>query len=211
MVFPVVVYRCVSWIIKKAEWCFRIVVLERWPFRIPRTVRTTRPILKEMNTEYSEYWLEGLMLKLQYFGHLMQIADSLENTLMLAKIEVKRRRGKQRIKWLDSITSSWTWIWANSRRQWSTEKPGLMQSVGSQRVGQDLISEQQGKSSNGESWTNLKSKDLCLILSSTSCMNLYVSNLISLRPSFINKMFKNHLPHKTVLRNNWNNACKSYL
>jgi hypothetical protein len=135
----------------------------------------------------------------------------LENTLMLAKIEVKRRRRKQRIKWLDSITSSWTWIWANSGRQWSTEKPGLMQSVGSQRVGHDLISEQQGKSSNGESWTNLKSKDLCLILSSTSCMNLYGSNLISLRPSFINKMSKNHLPHKTVLRNNWNNACKSYL
>ena len=102
-------------------------------------------------------------------------------------------------------------VWANSGRQWSTEKPCMMQSMGSQRVGQYLVSEQQGTSSNGESWTNLESKVLCLILSCTSCMNLYGSNLISLRPSFINKMSKKHLPHKIVLRNNWNNACKSYL
>ena len=70
-------------------------VLEKRPFRIPQTVRrTTQPIIKEMNTEYSEYTLEAVMLKLQFFGHLMRIADSLENTLVLEKTEGRRRRGR---------------------------------------------------------------------------------------------------------------------
>ena len=86
------------------NWCFRIVVLEL--LRVPWTVRrSNQSILKEINPEYP---LEGLMLKLrfQYFGHLMQTADSLEKTLMLGKIEGKRRRGQQRMRWLDGITDS---------------------------------------------------------------------------------------------------------
>ena len=76
--------------------------------------RLNQSILQKTDPEYS---LEGLMLKLklQYFGHLMQRADSLEKTLMLGKIEGKRRRGWQRMRWLDSILTQWTWIWANSR------------------------------------------------------------------------------------------------
>ena len=103
MVFPVVVYRCDSWTIKTAE-CRRLDVLEFWYWtrllRVPWTARRSNPsILKEISTEYS---LEGLMLKLkpQYFSHLMQIADSLEKTLMLGKIEGRRRRGRQRmVRW----------------------------------------------------------------------------------------------------------------
>ena len=107
MVFPVVMYGCESWTIKKAEhqridafelWCWRRLL------RVPWTVRTSNPsILKEISPEYS---LEGLMLKLQYFGHLMQRASSLERTLMLGKIEGRRRRGQQRMRWLDGITNS---------------------------------------------------------------------------------------------------------
>ena len=102
-------YRCESWTIKKAE-CWRIDVFELWCWRrllrVPWTARrSNQSILKEMNPEYS---LEGLILKLkvQYFGHLMQRTDSLEKTLMLGKIEGRRRRGQQRIRWLDGITNS---------------------------------------------------------------------------------------------------------
>ena len=101
MVFPVVMYGCESWTIKKAEhlrsdafelWCWKRLL------RVPWTVRKlNQSILKEINPEYS---LERLMLKLQYFGHLMQRADSLEKTLMLGKIEGRRRRGQQRMRWL---------------------------------------------------------------------------------------------------------------
>ena len=109
MVFPVVMYRCESWTIKKAEcwginafelWCWRRLLRVRWTAR-----RSNQSILKEINPEYS---LEGLMLKLklQYFGHLMQITDSLGKTLMLGKIEGRRRRGWQRMGWLDGITDS---------------------------------------------------------------------------------------------------------
>ena len=107
MVFPVVMYGCESWTIKKAErqridafelWCWRRLL------RVPWTVRTSNlSILKEISPEYS---LEGLMLKLQYFGHPMQRASSLERTLMLGKIEGRRRRGQQRMRWLDGITDS---------------------------------------------------------------------------------------------------------
>ena len=94
MVFPVVMYRCESWTIKKAE-CQRNDAFELWCWRrrlrVPwKTRRSDQSILKEINPEYS---LEGLRLSLQYFGHLMQIADSLEKTLMLGKIKGKRRRG----------------------------------------------------------------------------------------------------------------------
>ena len=73
------------------------------------------------------------MLKLQYFGHLMWRADSFKKTLMLGKIEGRRRRGQQRMRWLDGIPTQWTWIWTNSRMWWRTGKPGILQSTGLQR------------------------------------------------------------------------------
>ena len=109
MVFPVVMYGCESWTIKKAE-CQRTDAFELWCWRrllrVPWTARTSnQSILKEISAEYS---LEGLMLKqkLQYFGHLMQRADSFEKILMLGKIEGRRRRGQQRMSWLEGITDS---------------------------------------------------------------------------------------------------------
>ena len=108
MVFPVVMYGCESWTIKKAE-CWRIDAFELWCWRrllrVPWTARSNQSILKEINPEYS---LEGLMLKpkFQYFGHLTGIAYSLEKTLLLGKIEGRRRRGQQRMRWLDGIPNS---------------------------------------------------------------------------------------------------------
>ena len=107
MVFLVVVYGCESWIIKKAE-CQRLDAFELWCWRrllrVPWTAtRSNQSILKEISPEYS---LEGLMLKLQYFGNLMQRADSFEKTLMPGKVEGRRRRGQQRMRWLDGITAS---------------------------------------------------------------------------------------------------------
>ena len=109
MVFPVVMYRCESWTVKKAEhqrtdavelWCWTKLLRVPWTAR-----RSNQSILKEISPEYS---LEGLMLKLklQYFGHLMRRTNSLEKTLMLGKIEGRRRRGRQRMRWLDGITYS---------------------------------------------------------------------------------------------------------
>ena len=109
MVFPVVMYGCESWTIKKVElrrtdafelWCWKRLLRVPWTAR-----RSNQSILKEISFEYS---MEGLMLKLkpQYFGHLMQRTDSLEKTLMLGKIEGGRRRGRQRMRWLDGITDS---------------------------------------------------------------------------------------------------------
>ena len=109
MDFPVVMYGCESWTVKKAE-CRRIDAFELWCWRrllrVPWTARRSKQsILKEISPECS---LEKLMLKLklQYFGHLMQRTDSLEKTLMLGKIEGRRRRGQQRMRWLDGITDS---------------------------------------------------------------------------------------------------------
>ena len=107
MVFPVVKYGCESWAIKKAEhgrinsfelWCWRRFLRVPWTAK-----RSNQSILKEINPEYS---LEGLMLKLLYFGHLMRRANSLEKALMLGKIEGRRRRGWQRMTWLDGIIDS---------------------------------------------------------------------------------------------------------
>jgi len=106
MVFPVVMYRCESWTIRKAEWWITdaFELCSRRLLRVPWTARRSKQsILKEINPEYS---LEGLMLKLQSFGHLMHRANSLEKTLMLGKIDGKRRRGQQRMRWLDSIINS---------------------------------------------------------------------------------------------------------
>ena len=107
MVFPVVMYRCESWTIKKAE-RWRIHAFELWSsrrlLRLPRIARRlNQSILKEINLEYS---LAGLMLKLQYFNYLLHRGDSLKKTLMLGRIEGRRRRGRQRMRWLDGVTDS---------------------------------------------------------------------------------------------------------
>ena len=144
MVFPVVMYGCKSWTIKKAERqridafqlsCWRRLLRVPWTSR-----RSNQSVLKEISPEYS---LEGLMLKLKLrnFGYLMRRTNSFEKTLMLGKIESRRRRGQQRIWWLDGIMTRWTWVWVSSGSWWWTGKPGVLQSMGLQRVGHDWATE----------------------------------------------------------------------
>ena len=137
-------YGCESWTIKKAEhrridafepWCWRRVL------RVPWTARkSNQSILNEASSGYS---LEGLMLKLklQYFGHLMGRTDSLEKTLMLGKIEGRRKRDDRGWDgWMPSQTQ-WTWVWASSGSWWWVGKPGVLQPMGSQTVGHDWTTE----------------------------------------------------------------------
>ena len=133
-------YGCRSWSIKKVQ-CWRIDAFELWCWRrllrVPWTAkRSTQSILKEISPEYS---LEGLRLKLKLhsFGYLMWRTDSFAKTLMLGKIEGRRRRGWQK---MTSLTQ-WTWVWVNSRSWWWTGRPGVMQSMGSQRVRHDWATE----------------------------------------------------------------------
>ena len=138
MVFPVVMFGCESWTIKKAEHR-RIDAFELWYWRrllrVPWTARRlNQSILNEISPGCS---LEGL----QYFGYLMRRADSFEKTLMLGKIEGRRRRVRQRMRWLDGITDKQTWVWVNSRSWWRTGRPGVLQFMGSQRVGHDWVTE----------------------------------------------------------------------
>ena len=116
-------------------WCWRRLLRVPWIAR-----RSSQSVLKEINPEYP---LEGLMLKLklQYFGHLTRRTDSLGKTLMLGNIEGGRERNDRGWNgWIASLTW-WTWVWVSSRSWWWTGKPGVLQSTGSQRVGQDWMSE----------------------------------------------------------------------
>ena len=117
VVYPVIMYECERWTIKKAE-CQKIDAFELWCWRrflrVPWTARrSNQSILKEISPEYS--W-EGpmLKLKLQYFGHLMWRTDSFEKTLMLGKTEGRRRRGRQRMRWLDASLTRWAWVGVGS-------------------------------------------------------------------------------------------------
>ena len=142
MIFPVVMYGCESWTIKKAElrridafdlWCWRRLLRVPWTAR-----RSNQSILKEISPEYS---LEQLMLKLklQYFSYLLWRTDSLVKTLMLGKTEGRRRR-RQQVRWLDSITDSMVTNLSKLQETVKAEKPGMLQSTGSLR---DLATEQQ--------------------------------------------------------------------
>ena len=144
MVFPVVIYGCESWLLKKAEhqridafklWCWRKLLRVPWNAR-----RSNQSILKEISPEYS---LEGLMLKLklQYSGHLTGRTDSFEKTLMLERLKAGGEgddRGSN--GWMASPTR-WTWVWINSRAWRWTGRPGVLQSMGSQRVGYNWATE----------------------------------------------------------------------
>ena len=150
MIFPVVMYGCESWTIKKAErqrinafelWCWRRLLRVPWTAR-----RSNQSIPKETSPGCS---LEGLMLtlKLQSFGLLMWRADSFEKTLILGGFGGRRRRGRQRMKWLDGITDSVDMGLVDSRSWWWTGRPGVLQSMGSQRVGHDWVTELNWKGS----------------------------------------------------------------
>ena len=144
MVFPIVMCGCERWTVKKAEHQ-EIDAFELWDWRrllrVPWTARrSNESILKEITPGCS---LEGMMLKLklQYFGHLMWRTDPLAKTLMLGKIEDRRRKHNRGWDgWMASLTR-WMWVWVNSRSWWWTGRPGVLQFMGSQRVGHDWATE----------------------------------------------------------------------
>ena len=136
-------YGSEKWTIKKAEhrridafelWCLSRLLRVAWTARI-----SNQSILSEISPGCS---LEGLVLKLKllYFGHLMRRAVSFGKTLILGKIE-GRRRGWQRMRWLDGITIQWTWVWVDSGSWWWTGRPGVLRFIGSQRIGHDWVTE----------------------------------------------------------------------
>ena len=146
MLFPVAMYGCGRWSIKKAEhrridvfelWCWRRLLRVPWTAR-----RSNQSILNEINPEYS---LEGLMLKLKlhYFGHLMQTTDSFEKTLILGGLKAGGEGDNRGWDGCIASLTRWTWVWGSSGNWWWTGKPGVLQSMGLQRVGHDLANEQQ--------------------------------------------------------------------
>ena len=147
LIFPVVMHGCESQTVKKAEgqrvdvfelWCWRRLLGLLWTAR-----RSNQSILKEISPEYS---FQGLMLKLklQYFGYVIRQADSLEKTMMLGKIEGKRKRGRQRMRWLDSFTASMD-MNLSKLDKIVEDRHGMLQSTESQRVRRDLVTKQQQK------------------------------------------------------------------
>ena len=183
VVFPVIMYGCESWTIKKAEhwridafqlWCWRRLLRVTWTAR-----RCNQSILKEISPGCS---LEGLMLKLklQFFGHLMGRPDSFEKTLMLGKIEGRREGyNKGWYGWMASLTQ-WTWVWVNYGSWWWTGRPGVLQFMGLQRVGHNWATEL--------NWTERKSrlnvhwKDWCWSWSSNTLGTWYEELTHWIRP-----------------------------
>ena len=170
MVSPVVMYGCESWTIKKAEhqridafelWCWRRPLKDPWTAN-----RSNQSILKEISPKYS---LEGLMLKLklQYSGHLMRRTDLFEKTLMLGKIEGRRRRGWRWDGWMASLTQ-WTWVWVNPGSWWWTGRPGMLQSIESDMTEQLNWTEQSSHTVSDSflslSWGEVSSVRWCTII-----------------------------------------------
>ena len=161
-------YACESWTIKKAEhwrsdafelWCWRRLLRVPWTAR-----RSNQSILKEISPEYS---LEGLMLKLkfQYCGHLMQRTDSLEKILMRERLKAEEEVDRGWDSWMASPTW-WTWVWASSRSWWWTGKPGVLQSMGSQRVRHDWTTEL--RDSDGPMFRYITIGHVCSVVSGSS-------------------------------------------
>ena len=143
MFFPVVIYGCETWTIKKAEH-WRIDAFKLWCWRrlsrVPWTaMRSNQSILRR--SVLNIHWKDVLKLKLQYFGHLMWRTDSLEKALMLGNIESRKRRGQWRMRCLDDITDWMDMSLRSSGSWWWTGRPGVLQSMGSQRAGHDLVTE----------------------------------------------------------------------
>ena len=144
MVFAINMYGYENCSTKRIEH-WRIDVFELWCqrrlSRVPWTARrSNQPTIKEISPEYPLEGLE-LKLKLQYFGYLILRTDSLEKTLMWGKIESKRRQGRQRMRWLDGNSDSMIWVWISSGSWWWTGNPGVLQSIGLQRVRHDCVTE----------------------------------------------------------------------
>ena len=138
-----------GWALK--NWCLQTVRLEK---TLESSLDSKE--IKSVHPKGNQSWIfigrTDAELKLQYFGHLMWRTDSLEKTLMLGKIEGSRRRGPQRMRWLDGITVQWTWIWVDSGRWWWIGRPGMLQYMGLQRVGRNWATEL--------NWTNYQKEKL---------------------------------------------------
>ena len=199
MVFPVVMYGCENWTIKTAEhwridafelWCWRRLLRVLWT-----AGRSNQSILKEISLEYSlEGWM--LKLKLQSFGHLMRGSDSLEKTLMLGKIEAGGEGGgeghdRSWDSWMASLTQ-WTWVWVISRSWWWTEKLGVLQSMGSQRVGHDWATEL--------NWTDL-------IKLNSFCTTKEIIDEMKRKPTDHKKIFANNRTNYGLI----SNICKQLI